>query len=190
MLTEWPSVEYKQYRNTIYHQGIGYNVDIMRQTVCLMVNPITIYNFATLLPSQIARQCVEQQTQWRLNPKHFINGLGLMLLICVRLFLLAICWDFLVFWLQIATLLKHFISNRKKISPPKTENFQIKNWYFSYFCSKHRLCVLVRTASGGGFNEYPHSMFSSRNKKNNVYPCKPQFYNIKVGLHVKGVNIM
>ena len=36
-----------------------------------------------------------------------------------------------------------------------TENFTTKNgnfsdkkfWYFSYFCSKHRLCVLVRTAS-------------------------------------------
>ena len=24
-------------------------------------------------------------------------------------------------------------------------------------------------------------MFLSRNKKNNVYPCKPQFYYIKVG---------
>ena len=24
-------------------------------------------------------------------------------------------------------------------------------------------------------------MFSSKNKKNNVYPCKPQFYYIKVG---------
>ena len=30
-------------------------------------------------------------------------------------------------------------------------------------------------------------MFSSRNKKNNVYPCKPQFYYIKVGF--KGVNL-
>ena len=27
-----------------------------------------------------------------------------------------------------------------------------------------------------------------RNKNNNVYPCKPQFYNIKVGF--KGVNII
>ena len=35
---------------------------------------------------------------------------------------------------------------------------------------------------------YPQSMFLSRNKKNNVYPCKPQFYCIKVGF--KGVNIM
>ena len=31
-------------------------------------------------------------------------------------------------------------------------------------------------------------MFLSRNKKNNVYPCKPQFYYIKVGF--KGVTII
>ena len=37
----------------------------------------------------------------------------------------------------------------------------------------------------GGSNEYPQSMFLSRNKKINVYPCKPQFYYIKVGF--KGV---
>ena len=30
--------------------------------------------------------------------------------------------------------------------------------------------------------------FFSRNKKNNVYPCKPQFYYIKVGF--KGVKIL
>ena len=28
---------------------------------------------------------------------------------------------------------------------------------------------------------YPQSMFWSKNKKKNVYPCKPQFYYIKVG---------
>ena len=33
----------------------------------------------------------------------------------------------------------------------------------------------------GGSNEYPQSMLLSRNKKNNVYPCKPHFYYIKVG---------
>ena len=38
----------------------------------------------------------------------------------------------------------------------------------------------------GGSNRYPQSMFLSRNKKNNVYPCKPQFYYIKVGF--KGVS--
>ena len=31
-------------------------------------------------------------------------------------------------------------------------------------------------------------MFFSRNKKNNVDSCKPQFYNIKVG--IKGVKII
>ena len=40
----------------------------------------------------------------------------------------------------------------------------------------------------GGSNEYPQSMFLSRDKKNNVYPCKPQFYYIKVGF--KGVKII
>ena len=40
----------------------------------------------------------------------------------------------------------------------------------------------------GGSNEYPQSMFLSRNKKNNVYRCKPQFYYIKVGF--KGVKII
>ena len=34
----------------------------------------------------------------------------------------------------------------------------------------------------GGSNEYPQSMFWAKiRKKNNVYPCKPQFYYIKVG---------
>ena len=55
-----------------------------------------------------------------------------------------------------------------------TENFTTRKWkfsdekfwYFSYFC----IYVL------------------SRNKKNNVYPCKPQFYYIKVG--IQGVKII
>ena len=40
----------------------------------------------------------------------------------------------------------------------------------------------------GSSHKYPQSMFLSRNKKNNVYPCKPQFYYIKVGF--KGVKII
>ena len=40
----------------------------------------------------------------------------------------------------------------------------------------------------GGSNEYPQSMFLSRNKKTNVSPCKPQFYSIKMGF--KGVKII
>ena len=37
----------------------------------------------------------------------------------------------------------------------------------------------------GGSNEYTQSMFLGRN---NIYPCKPQFYYIKVGF--KGVSII
>ena len=40
----------------------------------------------------------------------------------------------------------------------------------------------------GGSNEYPQSLFPRKNKKNIVYPCKPQFYYIKVGF--KGVKII
>ena len=39
----------------------------------------------------------------------------------------------------------------------------------------------------GDSNEYTQSMFLSRNKKNNLYPCKPQFYYIKVGFKGRGV---
>ena len=49
----------------------------------------------------------------------------------------------------------------------KTEIFQMKNLYFSFFCSNHRLCVLIRMASVRGSNKYPQSMFLSKNKKNN-----------------------
>ena len=34
----------------------------------------------------------------------------------------------------------------------------------------------------GRFYEYPQSLFLSRNKKDNVYHCKPQFCYIKVGI--------
>ena len=40
----------------------------------------------------------------------------------------------------------------------------------------------------GGSNEYPQSMFWAEISKNNVYPCKPQLYYIKVGF--KGVKII
>ena len=55
---------------------------------------------------------------------------------------------FFVFSCCSSSLPKQTYSNMLKISPSKNENFQIKKiWYFSYLCSKHRLWVLVRTAS-------------------------------------------
>ena len=66
-----------------------------------------------------------------------------------------------------------------------------KFWYFSYFCSKHRLWVLVRTASSsaqnidcgyslepprrGGSNEYPQSIFWAEIRKIMYTPVNPSF---------------
>ena len=76
-------------------------------------------------------------------------------------------------------------SNILKILPPKTENFQIKNSDIFYITAQNLDYGLPRR---GGSNECPQSVFLSRNKNNIVYPCKPQFYSIKVGF--KGVNII
>ena len=75
------------------------------------------------------------------------------------------------------------------------ENLTAKNWKFSDK-KKHIFRISAQNIDcgysleppwQGGSNEYPQSMFLSRNKKNNAYPCKPQFYYIKVGL--KGSNL-
>ena len=74
-------------------------------------------------------------------------------------------------------------------SPPKTENFQIKTMIFFHISAQNIDCgYSLEPPRQGGSNEYPQSMFLSRNKKNNVNPCKPQFYYIKVGF--KGVKII
>ena len=77
----------------------------------------------------------------------------------------------------------------ENLTTKKIENFQIKNLIFFLFLLKNTDCgYSLEPPRRGGSNEYPQSMFLSRNKKNNVYPCKPQFYYIKVGF--KGVNII
>ena len=49
--------------------------------------------------------------------------------------------------------------------------------------------ISVQNIDCGYLLEPPRrSMFLSKNKKNNVYPCKPQIYYIKVGF--KGVKII
>ena len=72
---------------------------------------------------------------------------------------------------------KHAYSNIQKISPPKIENFQVKNSDIFNIPGKNIDCwYSLEPPRLGGSNEYPQSMFLSRNKKDNVYPCKPQFY--------------
>ena len=76
------------------------------------------------------------------------------------------------------------------------ENFTTENWKFSdknsdifHISAQNIDCgYSLEPPHWVGSNEYPQSMFLSRNKKNNVYPCKPLFYNINVGF--KGVKII
>ena len=84
---------------------------------------------------------------------------------------------------------KHAYSKIMKILPPKNENFQIKILIFFHISAQNIDCgYLLEPPQQGGSNEYPQSMFLSRNKKNNAYPYKPQFHYIKVGF--KGVKII
>ena len=76
---------------------------------------------------------------------------------------------------------KFYHQNIKKI--------QIKILIFFHISAQNIDCGYpLEPPRRGGSNGYPQSMFWSRNKKNNLYPCKPQFYFIKVGS--KGVNII
>ena len=87
------------------------------------------------------------------------------------------------------TLQKRCLSNILKILPPKNENFQIKNSdIFHISVQNMDYGYSLEPPRRSGSNGNPQSMFLSRNRKNNIYPCKPQFYYIKVGF--KGVKII
>ena len=69
------------------------------------------------------------------------------------------------------------------------QKFSDKNADIFHISAQNKDCgYSLEPHRRGGSNEYPQSMFLSRNKKDNVYPCKPQFYYIKVGF--KGVSII
>ena len=71
----------------------------------------------------------------------------------------------------------------------KMETFRWKTLVVFHISAQNIDCgYLLELPQWGSSNEYPQSMCLNRNKKINVYPCKPQFYCIKVVL--KGVKIM
>ena len=72
----------------------------------------------------------------------------------------------------------------------KNEKIQIKKfWYFFQIYAQNIDCgYSLEPPYRGSFNEYQQHMLFSRNNKNNVYPCKPQFFYIKVGF--KGVKMI
>ena len=78
---------------------------------------------------------------------------------------------------------------QKKKKKKKNENFQIKNSDIFHISAQNIDCgYSLEPPRRGGSNEYTQSMFLSKNKTNNVYLCKPQFYYIKVGF--KGVSFI
>ena len=70
--------------------------------------------------------------------------------------------------------IENFTTKNKKFSDKNSDIFHISAQNMDCGCS-------LEPPRRGGSNEYPQSMFLSRNKKNNVYPCKPHFYCIKMG---------
>ena len=95
-------------------------------------------------------------------------------------------WTFLV---EGHPLRKHVNSNILKILLPKNENFQIKMSGIFLISARNIDCgYSLEPPQRGGSNKYPRTIYLSRNKRNNVYPCIPQFYYKKVGF--KGVKII
>ena len=97
------------------------------------------------------------------------------------------------FWKQLmcrrTTLRKHAYSNILNILTSKKWKFSDKNSNISHTSGQNIECgYSLELPRWGSSNEYPQSMLLGRNRKNNVYPCKPQFYYKKVGF--KGVSII
>ena len=65
----------------------------------------------------------------------------------------------------LAALRKHAYSNIKKISPQKTENFQMQNFDIFHISAQNIDCgYSLELPWWGGSNKYPQSMFLSKNK--------------------------
>ena len=82
--------------------------------------------------------------------------------------------------INIFILLMHYentpIQIYKKKSPPKTENFQIKNCDIFHISAQNIDCgYSLEPPRRGGSNECPQSMFLSRNKKLMYTPVNPSF---------------
>ena len=86
---------------------------------------------------------------------------------------------------RLSPLRKHTYSTIFKILQSKQENFQIQNSDIFHISAQNIDCgYSLEPPRRGGSNEYPQTMFLCKNKKNNLYLCKPQLYYIKVGFKV------
>ena len=64
----------------------------------------------------------------------------------------------------------------RKISPPKTDSFQVKILILLLISAQNIDCgYSLEPARRGGSNEYPQTMFLSKNKKIMYIPVNPSF---------------
>ena len=124
---------------------------------------------------------VKQETKKKKKKKKKKNGV------------IIVCLDFVQQVITKTCLFKYtenFTTKKNEnFTTKKNENFQMTNSDIFLIPAQNIDCgYSLEPPRRGGSNGYPQSMFLSRNKKNNVYPCKPQFYYIKVGF--KGVKII
>ena len=93
-----------------------------------------------------------------------------------------------MFILLDVSLQKHAYSKYTENFTTKKKKKKKKSDIFHFSAQNRDYGYSLEPPGRGGSNKYPQSMFLSRNKKNNVYPYKPQFYYIKVGF--KAVKII
>ena len=99
---------------------------------------------------------------WKKREEHFL------------LFSIIFCYLLLDFHVKTRTSLrKHAYSNILRTLPPKLSDEKL--WYFHISAQNIDCGYSSELPRRGGSNEYPQSIVLIRNKKINVYPCKPQF---------------
>ena len=95
------------------------------------------------------------------------------------------CWYKFTYLMKISAdpdQLESSYTNRSESTITKARIFI---FFFSYFCSKHRLLVLFRTASTWGSKKYPQSMLWAELRKIMYTPVDPSF---TIYVECKGVN--
>ena len=74
------------------------------------------------------------------------------------------------------SLRKHALAINRDFLALKIENFQLKNFdIFLIFAQNIDCGYTLEPPHRGGFNEYPQSIFWSKNKKNRYTPANPSF---------------
>ena len=131
--------------------GIGHlltgSLDILAKFSATFTREITFVNYLF--------SCTQAPPKWKKTLLEVDRKTKPVEIKCIHVLLyMRADWKIVSLTYKILTFGRHFILITKTYLSKYTENFTInkwkfsdkKFWYFPYFCSKHRLWVLVRTA--------------------------------------------